>query len=586
MADFKIVSKMNGDSIEMLKDRGMSILEFNKRVLSMAFDKETPLMERMNFIKIVESNIEEFLSLRMPSQKSDLYFQYKDYIENLHTDMDSSFMLITDVLSKYYISDYTSEVLPQFVSEVIESYSENKLYLAFTDNGNDWHIGSAEGKYVDYIIDASKFSFFFKLISDKSMEYLQSGSGIEKTNDEIEKLLDAKDDKVFLYMLCDCSNKFIINKVLDAMNIDIHDIIYTPDNVLRVSELIKHYDYITKNNPDLKYPNANINPVQYENMLSTVKSKKSMLIRVPYESYDYILNFIHEACTTDEIQNIFITLYRTAKESEIVNSLCIAAKKHKNVYAYVESLARGNESLNVENIKKLKRAGAIVANSFKGYKVHAKLFLAIAHDGTIYSHIGTGNYNEDTARFYTDSHILTTDFETGRSIIGVFQFLFSNKFNYPLRESNSVFISPFNSRTEILRAIDAEIEKGSQGCICLKCNSLCDHELIERLEKADRASVNIKLIIRTGLSIIPTNNIQVKSKVGRYLEHDRIYIIGNQYYIGSADLLLRNLDKRIECIYKVFNKDIQLELQKVFDTMWLSDIHYLDPITLKWTLDK
>jgi polyphosphate kinase len=200
--------------------------------------------------------------------------------------------------------------------------------------------------------------------------------------------------------------------------------------------------------------------------------------------------------------------------------------------------------------------------------VHGKIFCAITKDGIIYSHIGTGNYNEDTAKIYTDFHLLTANPRITTEVFQIFKCLFERKMYIPRSKESTLYVSPGNFRDAIFHLIEDEMKKHSNGKIMLKCNSLCDGEVIDKLYSAAEAGVQIKIICRTGCSIMAHQNISIRSKVGRFLEHDREYIFGDRVFISSADLLLRNISKRVETLCEI--KDIALSKRIInnFDRIW------------------
>jgi len=593
MASFELSKNIKVKPEEIALDQSMSILEFQKRILDIADLDCTPLMEKMNYLKIIDSNIKEFLSIRMPSIISKWYNIYLEFISSLYKEMNKIYdKIYTPLLEK---SNFKDSLPHDAGNYTISSLHSGIVYIAYLVNNtleNKWIINIMNHSNPVNIAPEYKSYFIFKLDGDESIKYDLNGNSIKKQLKDIDDMSQAKDNKVFHFIIAS-ANKIVVEKALDNLNIKIRDIITAPENIINIKANIYELENHNEMNgcqhkylPDyFYYQKMNYENAYKNSCILNELNNKNIVIRTPYQSYDTVLQFINECCLDPAIHNIFITLYRTADNSKIVESLEMAAKLKKNVYAYVETLARGNERHNTKIAKTLKDAGVHVQDSFKGFKIHAKAFLAIRETEQhvdVYSHIGTGNYNEDTAKIYADTHILTSDRPTGYSILNMFKMIFSKE-NFSLEESNNLFLSPFNSRSEIINAMQEEIDKGDKGQIYLKCNSLCDTLVIETLKRAAKASVDIGLIVRTGLSILPNKNIHVRSKVGRYLEHDRIYLIGDKAYIGSADLLFRNLDKRIECIYKVNDVNTKVWLRNTFYNIWCGgNIHMLNPETLNW----
>lgn len=591
MGTFEVAKENKITLSDLIMDRGISILDFQKRILDIAKLDETPPMEKLNFLKIIRSNLNEFLSIRMPPTTSRWCNTYLHYIDNIFHQMD-------DVFNAVYPELYrASNVKVNNLNNMELSISQIKsgiVYVGYLIDSEKWVIQPYNELLNDPV--GYKHKFLFQIIEDQSMIYNNNGDSIKKQLKNIDKVDKSKNNKIFHYVLTTANAETII-PILNNFSINVQDVIYVTESILTIKDLVHQLEYHDKINyndshkyiPDkYYYENRNyINPYIGKSIIEELNKRKNILMRCPFESYEEITQFIEECCINENIHNIFITLYRTANDSKIVQSLMKAAKLKKNVFVYVETMARGDEAKNMALVKKLKAAGVHVQDYFNGFKIHAKLFLAIEsspyHTKT-YAHIGTGNYNENTANLYTDTHIMTTDSITAYSILNIFQMIFGQN-NQKLKASHTVFLSPFNSREEIVNAMEKEIKKKDKGIIRIKCNSLCDPLMINMLHVADSAGVDVKLLVRTGLSILPSNHIQIRSKVGRYLEHDRIYIIGDNVYIGSADLLFRNLDKRIECLYKVSDQREKSQLNYVFNNLWLSDhIHVLNPETLTWDL--
>lgn len=578
MANFNLSENIFSNK-DYAKDRGISILRFNERILDMAADFGTPLLESLNFIKIIENNIYEFLSIRVPDQKNYIYHIYKTQIIALHNRMSN---VINDICSELTDVFGVSEFDEKTLSPITDAkYISNKIYIAYTSDRKNWNVSDGDDIPINQDI---KNSFYFKLIDNHKTIYSNCGNDDKSAELEIRTMISDRENDSFLYALCSISDTTIASDILNGLGISAHDIIYTPDNVLRISSYINQYNSMPEdksNEHNLYYPKADID---YEDIdeIDIVRKNKYMIYRVPYQSYCHIVNYISLLCHNNNTRFIFMTLYRVSSiESPIINALCDAVRANKKVFVYIERMARGDEKQNLDVASRLKDAGVKVITNCRGYKVHAKLFLALMANGEVFSHIGTGNYNESTAKVYTDTHILTNDRETGYGIMNIGLYLYGDR-NVNLL-SSKMFFSPFNSRIEILNQMDNEILKGSSGRIFLKCNSLCDKEIIDKLICADKAGVKINIIVRGIVTLLPTKNISIKSKVGRYLEHDRFYIIGDNVYISSADLLFRNMSKRIECVYKITDNQIKNKIIATFNSMWNSNIHYMNKSNYVWS---
>lgn len=310
--------------------------------------------------------------------------------------------------------------------------------------------------------------------------------------------------------------------------------------------------------------------------------EKDKLLSYPYESMKPFLNFLREAANDKEVISIKMTLYRVAKHSKIVEYLIDAAENGKEVLVLVELKARFDEENNIEWSRRLEDAGCRVIYGLDGYKVHSKLCLVTKKsEGQVeyYTQIGTGNYNEKTARLYTDLSLMTANVEIGLEAAKVFQALSMEE---TVDNVQHLLVAPRCLQNKVLSMIDEEIacaKEGKEAYIGLKMNSLTDKKIIDKLIEASQAGVKIDMVIRGICCLIPgvkgkTENIQVRSIVGRFLEHSRIYIFGTQerekVYIASADFMTRNTLRRVEVATPIYDKDLKMQLEEMFITM-LSD---------------
>ena len=310
--------------------------------------------------------------------------------------------------------------------------------------------------------------------------------------------------------------------------------------------------------------------------------EKDKLLSYPYESMKPFLNFLREAANDKEVISIKMTLYRVAKHSKIVEYLIDAAENGKEVLVLVELKARFDEENNIEWSRRLEDAGCRVIYGLDGYKVHSKLCLVTRKsEGQVeyYTQIGTGNYNEKTARLYTDLSLMTANVEIGLEAAKVFQTLSMEE---TVDNVQHLLVAPRCLQNKVLSMIDEEIacaKEGKEAYIGLKMNSLTDKKIIDKLIEASQAGVKIDMVIRGICCLIPgvkgkTENIQVRSIVGRFLEHSRIYIFGTQerekVYIASADFMTRNTLRRVEVATPIYDKDLKMQLEEMFITM-LSD---------------
>ena len=311
-------------------------------------------------------------------------------------------------------------------------------------------------------------------------------------------------------------------------------------------------------------------------------AKKDRFLSYPYESIKPFLTMLHEAANDKDVVSIKMTLYRVAKQSKVVEALIEAAENGKEVFVLVELKARFDEENNIEWSRLLEDAGCHVIYGLDGYKVHSKLCQIVKKKGgnvEYYTQIGTGNYNEKTARLYTDLSLMTADPKIGTEAAQVFQALAMGE---TVEDMDHLLVAPKCLQNKVLAMIDAEIEHAKAGepsYIGLKMNSLTDKRIIDKLAEASCAGVHVDMIVRGICCLIPevegkTENIHIISIVGRFLEHSRIYIFGTQerakIYIASADFMTRNTLRRVEVAAPIEDPDIRMQIQEMFVTM-LSD---------------
>ncbi len=313
-----------------------------------------------------------------------------------------------------------------------------------------------------------------------------------------------------------------------------------------------------------------------------------VLVHHPYDSFiTSVEAFLKQASLDPNVLAVKVTLYRTSKDSSIMASLIEAAEEGKQVVVLVELKARFDEERNIEWAQRLEDAGVHVMYGVVGLKTHTKLALVVRREGARvvrYAHIGTGNYNETTARTYEDVGIFTQDEDIGSDLSDLFNFLtgYSRQTKY-----RRLAVSPNGIRSRIMELIEAESAK-REGLVTLKINSLVDEGIIDALYKASQAGTRIDLIVRGICSLRPgipglSENIRVRSIVGRYLEHSRLFRFGargsqRHYYLGSADMMPRNLDRRVEALAPILDPDLQFRIDEIIDVLLADDV-------LAWELD-
>jgi polyphosphate kinase len=330
-------------------------------------------------------------------------------------------------------------------------------------------------------------------------------------------------------------------------------------------------------NPDWVYPKLkSLSHPAFKksiNILDTF-NKKDVLLQFPYQRFSHILDLLRAAAIDPQVRTIRISMYRIAHDSHILHALINAAKNGKKVIALVEVQARFDEAHNLEITKMLQEAGVKVIPGIPGLKVHCKVFqISRKINGRTVriTHVGTGNFHEKTARIYSDTSLLTTNLDLGREVRSLFHFFESN-FHRP--QFRHLVVSPFNTRRKLMDWISEEIKeakKGKKALVVIKVNNLVDEGIIKKLLEAAENGVEVKLVVRGVCLIQPVSenqkkNISMRSILGRYLEHSRVFVFGigkrERMLIGSADMMVRNLDFRIEVLAPILDTELRAELRE------------------------
>ena len=339
------------------------------------------------------------------------------------------------------------------------------------------------------------------------------------------------------------------------------------------------FDLLYKTNVPLDIPDLSL-----EGSILEKISKKDYLLNAPYQSYSYLIKFLREAALDPKVTTIKITLYRLAKNSQIISSLINAAKNGKKVIVQIELQARFDEATNISYSEQMQTEGIELIFGIKGLKVHSKICVIERIENEIikrYGFISTGNFNEITAKVYTDVTLFTSHQQILKDVSKIFEFF---NINYKLYRYKHLIVSPHYTRSKMCKLIDREIAHalgGKKTYIKLKMNSLSDFDMIDKLYDASNAGVKIQLEVRGICSLIPgvtgmSENIQAISIVDNYLEHSRIFIFGNagktEVFISSADFMTRNLDGRVEVTCPIYDEEIKNELIDNFNLGWKGNV--------------
>ncbi|WP_296313972.1 polyphosphate kinase 1 [Winogradskyella sp. UBA3174] len=372
--------------------------------------------------------------------------------------------------------------------------------------------------------------------------------------------------------------------LLDIMGIDKKDSIIPGG---RYHNRRDYMDFPSLGRKDLLYDKINPLPVEglnlEESIFKTI-AKKDYLVYAPYHAFSYVVKFLREAALDPKVKTIKITIYRLAQISHVASSLINAAKNGKKVTVSIELRARFDEEANINYAEQMQDAGVNMLFGVTGLKVHCKMCVIEReeHNKLVrYGFISTGNFNESTAKFYTDFTLLTANSKLLKDVNKVFDFF---EVNYKINRYKHIIVSPHYTQSKLFALIDIEIEnvkKGKPAYIKLKLNSISSYKMIDKLYEASSAGVKIQMIVRGLCCLVPgvkgmSENIEVISIIDKFLEHTRLYMFGNddnpQIYISSADWMTRNIDNRVEVSCPIYDKEIKKELQDLFEICWNDNV--------------
>lgn len=622
-------------------NREISWLEFNFRVLEEALDKEVPLLERLKFLAIFSSNLDEFIMVRIARiirstqeeykkfyptdhSKESLLTALKDRILELVEMQYNCFKEIINEVENKGIIIHNSENIPERYKNFLKELFLEKLFLILTPMAIDQSrpFPSLLSKSLNLLVKLKKDNeYLFAVLPLPNYDRLIKLP--DRANDRyiyLEDLIKLFIQQLFIgyEVISTCSFRITRDAELTIDEEDSIDLLSAIENQLKQRargnpirleiEKSASDDLIDFLNSRIKYQNGflfkidgpldlssfiNITQIKgYDSLknivLEPVKpvwfdKRKSMfdiikerdrLLHLPFESFDPVIRFIEEASNDPKVLAIKITLYRTSSNSPIIKALKKAAESKKQVTALVELKAKFDEERNINWAKLLDEAGCHVVYGLVGLKIHCKMALVIREedDGIKqYIHLSTGNYNENTARIYTDIGFFTANSQFGRDVSSIFNML--TGYSEPIRW-NKLSCAPLELRDFFLTRINIEIEnskKGGISKIIAKINSLIDIDIIKALYKASIAGVEITLIVRGMCSLVPgiknlSANIKVISIVDRFLEHSRIFYFYDSgeeaIYLSSADWMERNLDSRVEIAFPIEDKELKEELKR------------------------
>jgi polyphosphate kinase len=622
--EIKKKTKVHGKFI----NRELSLIDFNERVLSCALSKNTPLNERLNFLAITDSNFDEVISVRFANayhnQDDEPYSDILKRIKSFKKMQNEAYKILKDELGKngikfVKISDLNKKEKENLYNEYMTNIFPLLTPLHISNCNSIPPISSGELCIVVTIMNNGIEEVVIIPIENEIDKLYQIGDKVIMIEDIITYYMN---DTLFINK--DIVSKGVFRIIRDASIILSHDT--SRFIVDRMSETIRKREHsnplfieISSSSPErlknilmsiFKIPNGHVytdskilyykrfsqpildssesyksfepfiyeNNENYYNMFEAIRNE-DILLQHPYDSYDTVVKFIQHAANDKDVVAIKQTLYRVSSiDSPIVDALCKASKNGKKVSVLVEIKARFDEENNIRLISKLQNAGVTVILGMEYLKTHCKLCVIIRNENNklcVYSHVATGNYNEKTARLYTDLSYFTSKQKIGIDLLHIFNILSGH--SNPDEKLQKIYYSPVTLRKRLINCIDREItfaKNGKKAEIFMKINSLSDKIMANKIYEAADKGVKVYIVCRGVCSIVPRKNLFIKSIVGRFLEHSRIYYFKNgnnhEYYISSADLLTRNLDKRVETLISLKDSSVVEQLQ------WMIDVYKED----------
>ena len=636
------------------QNRELSWLKFNQRVLEEAKDSSVPLLERMKFVSIFTSNLDEFFMIRVgslydmsltdnstidsrsgmnPKEQLDAIFAA---VAPLYKERDKTYSEIKKLLNPYgvcglsikeleqqekkYVKKYfKDQILPILSPQIVDANHpfphllNKELYViaSLKQNGTSMigivpvpqfvsdilylpghdiryiRMEKVIMEYLDVVFDKYEVSNKTYICVTRNADVSPDDEALE-INDDFRLLMQETLHKRRRMAVVRMETAEPLDKELEKYFCDKFKI--TPAQIYRTKMPMK-LDYIFSimdkvpaslkrsliDEPFTPQPSRYLTDGK---VIPQVK-KKDILLSYPYESMDPFLRMIKEAAYDPTVLTIRITIYRLAKKARLVEYLCAAAENGKEVTVLIELRARFDEQNNIDWSERLEEAGCRVIYGFEGYKVHSKICLITYRNRNNIEYItqvGTGNYNEKTATMYTDVSLITADKGIGEDAAVFFKNMSIGNLNGSYQH---IIVSPTSLKPKVLSLMDEEIKKGTNGRIIMKMNSVTDVDFIQKVSEASNAGVKVDLIVRGICCILPgvkgyTENLRVTSIVGRYLEHPRIFLFGTgadqKIYIGSADMMTRNTEKRVEVACPVYDETIRKQLTHMLKIMLADNV--------------
>ena len=612
---------------EYYVNRELSWLKFDERVLSEARDKTLPLFERLKFLSITSSNLDEFFMVRVASLKDQVHAGYKkkDIAGMTSEEQLKEISRQTHELVKVQYNTFNRSVLPalektglhliaehenlnQKQQEFVDRYFEDNVYPVLTpmamDSSRPFPLIRNKTLNIGALIAKKNNKKHTKELEFATVQVpsvlpriveipsVKKGDRTVILLEEIQKQLKKRQWGEVIRLEAE---EKMDKRLLDIlkMEFEIRDAdIYSISGPLDLTMLMKVYGldgFDEYKSP--KYTPAPVVQFQNDKDIFEVIREGDVFLHHPYMSFDPVVDFVRQAAKDPGVLAIKQTLYRVSGHSPIIAALAQAAENGKQVSVLVELKARFDEENNIVWAKMLEKAGCHVIYGLVGLKTHSKITLVVRREETgirRYVHLATGNYNDSTAKLYTDCGIFTCDERFGEDATAVFNML--SGYSEPKRW-NRLIVAPIWMKNRFLQLIEREAEHAKQGlpaCIVAKMNSLCDPAIIAALYHASSCGVQIYLLVRgiccmkVGIPGV-SENIHVRSIVGEFLEHSRIFYFQNggteEIYMGSADWMPRNLDRRVEIVFPVEDEKIKKEIEHVLDLEFRDNVkaHLLKP---------
>lgn len=645
---------MNKKTLSYTQNRELSWLRFNQRVLEEAKDESVPLLERMKFVAIFTSNLDEFFMIRVgslydmasvnnksvdskcgmtPQEQLDAIYAA---VAPLYKERDKTYADIKKQLHPYgvcgldfkelepqerkYVKKYfKDQVLPVLSPQIVdvnhpfphllnkEIYVvadlrlENKSMMGIVPvpqfisdilylPGHDIRYIRMEKVLMEYL------DIVFEQYQVSGRNYICVTRNADVSPDD-EAYADSEDFRNIMQETLHKRRRMAVvrlevanplTKEMEKYFCDKFNI--TPECIFRTKMPMKlEFMFAIAEKVPVSMRRSLVDepftpqasPSVMEGSVMAQVKRRDILLSYPYESMEPFLQMIKEAAADPSVMTIKITIYRLAKKTRLVEYLCAAAENGKEVTVLIELRARFDEQNNIDWSERMEEAGCRVIYGFEGYKVHSKICLITYRNKNeikYITQIGTGNYNEKTAKMYTDFSLMTSNQSIGEDAAVFFKNMSIGNLDGAYQH---LIVSPTSLKPKVLMLMDEEIKKGSEGRIIMKMNSVTDMDFITKVAEASKAGVRIDLIVRGICCILPgipgeTDNLTVTSIVGRYLEHPRVFLFGQgaeqKVYIGSADMMTRNTEKRVEVACPIYDESIKKRLARSLNVMLADNV--------------